>query len=70
MTYTRTSVTRRATLGSLAISSLLVASNPLAAASSADLPLLTLGRDFDTLAASSIMLSLLESNSMTSFQSG
>lgn len=51
MTYTRTSVTRRATLGSLAISSLLVASNPLAAASSADLPLLTLGRDFDTLAA-------------------
>ena len=46
-----TLLTRRATLGSLAASPLFVATKPVVAVSSADAHLLTLGRDFDTVAA-------------------
>lgn len=51
MTCIQSFLTRRATLGSLAASPLLVATNPVAKALSADVHLLALGRDFDVVAA-------------------
>lgn len=47
----RTFITRRATLGSLAASPLLVATKSMAAASPAEAHLLALGRDFQVVAA-------------------
>jgi hypothetical protein len=46
-----TFVTRRATLGALVASPLVVATKPVAAASSSDVQLLALGRDFSAVAA-------------------
>ena len=48
-------MSRRAALGPIAASPLLVAAMPAAAASSTDAHLLALGRDFDWLLPSSIM---------------